>query len=230
MGKVSTRVLLPDGRVTFHRHAEVGARMFGAIARRLGFERAERQRIAGLILHHLRANAYEPAWTDAAVRRFDHEMGDLLDDLIDLSRADVTSARPGRRQEAARNIDALLQRIARRARPRRARAAAPAGSGRRHHGGLPSAAVAAGRRATQAMRGGDRGAASSPSANRRPTTSSSCAAKARAARPRFRTGQGGGIVGKKKRSRATEHLRTPPGPEGSNGSLSTGCSGPLLPA
>lgn len=111
VGKVSTRVLLPDGRVTFHRHAEVGARMFGAIARRLGFERAERQRIAGLILHHLRANAYEPAWTDAAVRRFDHEMGDLLEDLVDLSRADVTSARPGRRQEAGRNIDALLQRI-----------------------------------------------------------------------------------------------------------------------
>lgn len=111
VGKVSTRVLLPDGRVTFHRHAEVGARMFGTVARRLGFERAERQRIAGLILHHLRANSYEPAWTDAAVRRFDHEMGDLLEDLIDLSRADVTSARPGRRQEAGRNIDALLERI-----------------------------------------------------------------------------------------------------------------------
>jgi poly(A) polymerase len=111
IGKVSTRVLLPDGKVTFHRHAEVGARMFGPIGRRLGFDRAERQSIHDLILHHLRANAYEPAWTDAAVRRFDHEMGDLLDDLAGLSRADVTSARPGRKQEAARNIEALLQRI-----------------------------------------------------------------------------------------------------------------------
>ncbi len=111
IGKVSTRALLPDGRVTFHRHAEVGARLFGPIARRLGFERTERRRIHDLILHHLRANAYEPAWTDAAVRRFDHEMGALLDDLVNLSRADVTSARPGRRQEAARNIDALLGRI-----------------------------------------------------------------------------------------------------------------------
>jgi poly(A) polymerase len=111
IGKVSTRQLLPDGRVTFHRHAEVGARMFGSIARRLGFDRAERQRIHDLILHHLRANAYEPAWTDAAVRRFDHEMGDLLDDLVGLSRADVTSVRPGRKQEAASNIEALLDRI-----------------------------------------------------------------------------------------------------------------------
>jgi poly(A) polymerase len=45
------------------------------------------------------------------VRRFDHEMGELLDDLIELSRADVTSARPGRRQEAARNVEALMQRV-----------------------------------------------------------------------------------------------------------------------
>jgi poly(A) polymerase len=111
IGKVPTRVMLPDGRVTFHRHAEVGARMFDAVARRLGFDRADRQRIRFLILHHLRANAYENNWTDAAVRRFDHEMGPALDELIELSRADVTSRRPGRKEEAARNIEALMQRI-----------------------------------------------------------------------------------------------------------------------
>ncbi|HEX2657710.1 MAG TPA: HD domain-containing protein [Polyangia bacterium] len=111
IGKVPTRVLLPDGRVTFHRHAEVGARMFDPIARRLGFDRAARQKVRFLILQHLRANAYEPSWTDAAVRRFDHEMGDGLEELLDLSRADVTSRRPGRRQEAVANIHALKERI-----------------------------------------------------------------------------------------------------------------------
>jgi len=111
IGKVPTRVMLPDGRVTFHGHAEVGARMWDPIGRRLGFEKTERQKIRFLILHHLRANAYEAAWTDAAVRRFDHEMGDHLDDLLDLSRADVTSRRPGRRQEAVQNIHALKERI-----------------------------------------------------------------------------------------------------------------------
>jgi poly(A) polymerase len=111
VGKVPTRVMLPDGKVTFHRHAEVGARMWDPIAKRLGFDRTERHRIRFLILNHLRANAYEPAWTDAAVRRFDHEMGDHLDDLLDLSRADVTSRRPGRRQEAVSNIHALKERI-----------------------------------------------------------------------------------------------------------------------
>jgi len=111
IGKVPTRVLLPDGRVTFHRHAEVGARMWDPIGRRLAFDKPDRQKIRFLILHHLRANAYEPAWTDAAVRRFDHEMGETLDELLDLSRADVTSRRPGRRQEAVSNIHALKERI-----------------------------------------------------------------------------------------------------------------------
>jgi poly(A) polymerase len=111
IGKVPTRVLLPDGRVTFHRHAEIGARMFDGISRRLQFDRDARQRIRFLIYHHLRANAYHCSWTDSAVRRFDHEMGRHLDDLVELSLADVTSRRPGRRQEAAENIDALIRRI-----------------------------------------------------------------------------------------------------------------------
>lgn len=111
IGKVPTRVLLPDGRVTFHRHPEVGARMFDPIARRFDFGRAERREIRFLILHHLRANAYEPGWTDAAVRRFDLEMGQHLEALIDLSLADVTSRRPGRKEEAARNVEALVARI-----------------------------------------------------------------------------------------------------------------------
>ncbi len=111
IGKVPTRVMLPDGKVTFHRHAEVGARMWDPIGRRLGFDKTERHKIRFLILNHLRANAYEAGWTDAAVRRFDHEMGEHLEELFDLSRADVTSRRPGRRQEAVGNIHALKERI-----------------------------------------------------------------------------------------------------------------------
>ncbi len=107
IGKVRTRVMLPDGKVTFHRHAEVGARMWDPIARRLAFDKQERGQIRFLILQHLRANAYEPSWTDAAVRRFDHELGEHLEDLLELSCADVTSRRPGRREEAIRNIKAL---------------------------------------------------------------------------------------------------------------------------
>ena len=77
--------------------------MFEPIAKRLGFDKPERHQIRFLILHHLRANAYEPSWTDAAVRRFDHEMGEHLDDLLELSlrRRDLAPAGAARRRRSA---------------------------------------------------------------------------------------------------------------------------------
>lgn len=111
IGKVPTRTFTPDGKVHFHGHAEVGARMFDPIARRYAFDRPTKQKVRFLILHHLRANQYAPSWTDSAVRRFDREMGEHLDDLLDLSRADITSRRPGRRQELLRQIHDLATRI-----------------------------------------------------------------------------------------------------------------------
>jgi poly(A) polymerase len=111
VGKVKTRRILPGNKVTFHRHAEVGARMFDRIARRFEFVEDDRQNIRFLIHNHLRANAYEPSWTDGAVRRFDREMGLHLQRLVELSLADVTSRRPGRKQQAANNVEALVARI-----------------------------------------------------------------------------------------------------------------------
>jgi poly(A) polymerase len=111
IGKVPTRTFTPDGGVHFHRHSEVGARMFEDVARRFAFEKPARGKVRFLILHHLRANQYDGSWTDSAVRRFAREMELHLDDLLDLSRADITSKRPGRREEALRSISNLSQRI-----------------------------------------------------------------------------------------------------------------------
>src|SRR5687767_5581587 len=111
IGKVPTRTFTPDGGVHFHGHAEVGARMFDPISRRFAFERGQRQKVRFLILHHLRANQYASTWTDSAVRRFDREMSEHLDDLLALSRADITSKRPGRRQELLLQINQLATRI-----------------------------------------------------------------------------------------------------------------------
>jgi poly(A) polymerase len=112
IGKVPTRTITPDGKIHFHGHAEVGARMFDGIARRFGFDKPQRAKVRFLILHHLRANQYAASWTDSAVRRFDREMGEHLVDLLDLSRADITSRRPGRRQSLLEQIDALAKRVA----------------------------------------------------------------------------------------------------------------------
>lgn len=112
IGKVDTREFKAGGTVTFRHHAEVGAEIFRSrIARRLAFDGAQARDIHHLIAHHLRAGQYSPGWQDSAVRRFYREMGASLPDLLDLSRADVTSRIPGRRQEALDLIDELARRI-----------------------------------------------------------------------------------------------------------------------
>lgn len=112
IGKPKTRRIDDRGNVTFYGHAEVGAAMFRKrVADRLGFEGFERERIHFLILHHLRAAQYEDDWTDAAVRRFYTQMGDGLRDLLDLSRADITTKRPEKRRRGVRQISLLAKRI-----------------------------------------------------------------------------------------------------------------------
>jgi len=112
IGKVHTREFGVDGKVTFRRHAEVGAGVFlDRIAPRLAFSPAQARALHHLIVHHQRAGQYDPGWQDSAVRRFGREMGVSLPDLLDLSRADVTSRIPGRRAEALGLIDELARRL-----------------------------------------------------------------------------------------------------------------------
>jgi poly(A) polymerase len=112
IGKVPTRTYTAEG-VHFHGHAEVGARMFDRMYQRFAFARDERQTIRFLVRHHLRTNQYSEAWTDSAVRRFHREMAAHMTDLLDLSRADITSKRPGRRRALLEQISALADRVVR---------------------------------------------------------------------------------------------------------------------
>jgi hypothetical protein len=85
--------------------------MFDKIHARFAFARDERQTIRFLVKHHLRTNQYSEQWTDSAVRRFHREMGPHMTDLLDLSRADITSKRPGRRKQLLEQISALADRV-----------------------------------------------------------------------------------------------------------------------
>src|SRR4051794_6974979 len=107
IGKVKTRSISPEGEVHFFGHAEVGARMFDKIDRRVPLftkETAFRSSVRFLILHHLRASQYDASWTDSAVRRFAKEIGDQLDDLLCLSRADITTKRPEKKRKGLKQI------------------------------------------------------------------------------------------------------------------------------
>ncbi len=110
IGKVPTRTFTDTG-VHFHGHAEVGARMFDKVARRMPLEKSLRRKVRFLIKYHLRSAQYEEDWTDSAVRRFARDMEEHLVDLLDLSRADITSKRPGRRRQLLFQISALADRI-----------------------------------------------------------------------------------------------------------------------
>jgi|GEM_PF-224419 len=114
IGKVKTRTISESGEVHFFGHAEVGARMFDKLERRLRLFSAEdrlRQEVRFLVLHHLRAGCYDGSWTDSAVRRFAKEMGPYLDGLLLLSRADMTTKRPEKKRAAMRMIQELSERI-----------------------------------------------------------------------------------------------------------------------
>jgi poly(A) polymerase/tRNA nucleotidyltransferase (CCA-adding enzyme) len=82
LGKATT---LADGH--FIGHERIGAEQAAAVMRRLRFGASETSRVEHLVRHHM--FGYEPAWTDAAVRRFIRRIGsDRLEDLFALRVAD----------------------------------------------------------------------------------------------------------------------------------------------
>jgi poly(A) polymerase len=102
-----------DGKVTFHGHDRKGEKMARRLLEDLRQDGPTIERASRLVGLHLRANAYDGSWTDGAVRRFVREVGEeLLEDLLALSRADVTSGRAERRLAIARSVAELERRIA----------------------------------------------------------------------------------------------------------------------
>ena len=102
-----------DGKVHFFGHEDVGAVMARDILHRLKFDRPFIEHVSRLVKLHMRANAYTAEWTDGAVRRLMLDAGDTLHDLLDLSRADITSYRPEKVTRAVMRINDLEARCQR---------------------------------------------------------------------------------------------------------------------
>jgi poly(A) polymerase len=113
IGKPKTRTLLPDGRVAFHHHETVGAKMARRRLTALRFPNDVVRDVSKLVELHLRFHGYgEGEWTDSAVRRYVRDAGPLLSRLHVLTRADSTTRNQARAKRLARVYDALEQRIA----------------------------------------------------------------------------------------------------------------------
>lgn len=102
-----------DNKVHFFQHEDVGAHMARDILKRLHFDRDFIESISLLVRLHMRANAYTAEWTDGAVRRLMLESGHTLSDLLDLSRADITSYRVDKVARANARVMDLAERCQR---------------------------------------------------------------------------------------------------------------------
>lgn len=96
-----------NGKVHFYGHEDLGAVMARDILRRLRFDRPFIEFVSRIVKMHMRANAYLPDWTDGAVRRLMFEAGEALPDLLDLSRADITSYRPEKVARAVARVNEM---------------------------------------------------------------------------------------------------------------------------
>lgn len=108
---------IEDGVARFPNHDLLGADRAGRRLRGLGLPPALVSAVELLVRLHLRANSYEPSWTDSAVRRLRLEAGDHWQRLLDLSNADVTSARAEAVARARRRVRELAEHAQRLDRP-----------------------------------------------------------------------------------------------------------------
>lgn len=114
VGKPATKAIGPDGRVSFHHHEVVGARLTRARMKALRYPKDVTSDVAKLVGLHLRFYGYgRGEWTDSAVRRYVHDAGDLLPRLHKLVRSDCTTRNRRKAERLAADYDALERRIAR---------------------------------------------------------------------------------------------------------------------
>jgi poly(A) polymerase len=114
VGKPATKAVGPDGKVSFHHHEVVGARMTKQRMKAMKYPKDVTTDVVELVALHLRFYGYgRGEWTDSAVRRYVTDAGHLLPRLHKLTRSDVTTRNKRKAAALAADYDALEVRIAR---------------------------------------------------------------------------------------------------------------------
>ncbi|MDQ1485236.1 MAG: poly(A) polymerase [Actinomycetota bacterium] len=112
VGKPATRRKEPGGRVSFHHHEAVGAKIAKARLTALKYPKDVIADVARLVELHLRFHGYGAGeWTDSAVRRYVRDAGPMLDRLHKLTRSDCTTRNQKRAAALAAAYDELEHRI-----------------------------------------------------------------------------------------------------------------------
>ncbi|EDY45863.2 CCA tRNA nucleotidyltransferase [Streptomyces sp. SPB074] len=112
IGKPKTRRFEGDGRVSFHHHEIVGAKIAKKRLAALKYSNEMIRDVCRLIELHLRFHGYGAGeWTDSAVRRYVRDAGPQLSRLHKLTRSDCTTRNKRKANALARAYDGLEQRI-----------------------------------------------------------------------------------------------------------------------
>ncbi|MGW0534645.1 CCA tRNA nucleotidyltransferase [Streptomyces sp. NPDC003032] len=114
IGKPRTRRFESDGRVSFHHHEVVGAKMVKKRMTALKYSNELVKDVSRLVELHLRFHGYGTGeWTDSAVRRYVRDAGPLLERLHKLTRSDCTTRNKRKANALSRAYDGLEERISR---------------------------------------------------------------------------------------------------------------------
>jgi poly(A) polymerase len=114
VGKPATKAVGPDGRVSFHHHEVVGARLTKQRMKALKYPKDVISEVTDLVALHLRFYGYGLGeWTDSAVRRYVTDAGHLLPRLHKLTRSDCTTRNRRKAAALAADYAALEERIER---------------------------------------------------------------------------------------------------------------------
>lgn len=112
IGKPATRRFEAGGKVSFHHHDVVGAKLTRKRMQALHFSTEETKAVANLVELHLRFHGYGSGnWTDSAVRRYVRDAGDQLERLHILTRADCTTRNQRKAMQLRQTYEQLEWRI-----------------------------------------------------------------------------------------------------------------------
>jgi poly(A) polymerase len=111
IGKPRTRGYQDGKGTTFHHHDAVGARMTRKRMAALRYSNDDVAAVTQLVALHLRFHTYRLGWSDAAVRRYVRDAGDLLHELNVLTRCDCTTRNERKAKQLSKRMDDLEDRI-----------------------------------------------------------------------------------------------------------------------
>ena len=81
------------------------------IMKRLKYDKKTIRDVALLVENHLRPHTFKMGWTDSAVRRYIIDAGDLISELNELVRADITTKNKEKYADINKYLDEMEERI-----------------------------------------------------------------------------------------------------------------------